>query len=186
MCFEKNRTKIRIYFDWTTGDGGIIAILIGILMPVLGKARVAASNIACQATLHGMAVSFRIYLIDYNDYMPPAARYPSLGITPKESLAKILKNYIESPESLKCVADNGATRKEHTTTYFESEGSSYEYMEQLGGKRVDKSFLSTKLKLSESDVHVIYDYDHFHGDPLRTGSVNYLYADGHVGDRTGR
>jgi hypothetical protein len=75
-----------------------------------------------------------------------------------------MKDYFESPETLKCFADNGESREDYDTTYFKSEGSNYEYMEQLGGKRVGKIFLTTKLKLSESQIHVIYDYRYFHRD----------------------
>ena len=38
-------------------------------------------------------------------------------------------------------------------------------------------------KIHEREVQVIYDYTNFHGRLGRKGSVNYLYADGHVGDR---
>jgi len=75
-----------------------------------------------------------------------------------------MKDYFESPEALKCIADNGESREDYDTTYFKSEGSNFKYMEQLSGKRVDKSFRTTKLKLSESQIHVIYDYRYFHGD----------------------
>lgn len=164
---------------------GIIGLLLSLLMPALGKARQVAKRIACQATLHNSAASFRMYLIDFNDVMPLAARHPSLGISEHKPLSVVMKGYFEAPEALKCSADNGTIREDHATTYFESEGSSYEYMEQLGGKKVDKSFLTTVFKLTESQIHVIYDYDHFHGKKGKKESVNYLFADGHVGNRTG-
>lgn len=42
-----------------------------------------------------------------------------------------------------------------------------------------------KEKVHERDVHVLYDYANFHGKKGKKGSVNYLYVDGHIGDRTG-
>jgi prepilin-type processing-associated H-X9-DG protein len=38
-------------------------------------------------------------------------------------------------------------------------------------------------RVHEREVQVLYDYTNFHGTKGRKGSVNYLYADGHVGDR---
>ena len=40
-----------------------------------------------------------------------------------------------------------------------------------------------KDKVHEREIHVLYDYANFHGRKGRKGSVNYLYADGHIGDR---
>ena len=75
-----------------------------------------------------------------------------------------MKDYFESPEELKCIADNGKWQEYYGITYWKNKERKYEYIEQLGGKRVGKSFLTTKLKLSESQIHVIYDYRYFYRD----------------------
>ena len=163
----------------------IIAVLIGILLPALGKVKSVAKRTVCKANLHSAAVGFRMYLDENRDYMPPAARYPSLNINTKKPVAHFIVPFLSGEKSLQCPADNGHKRPGYTKRYFETEGSSYEYNQSLGGKRVRDTFLTSKLGFAERDVHVLYDYGPFHGKKRKVGSVNYLYADGHIGDRTG-
>jgi len=163
----------------------IIALLMALLFPSLAKVRSNAKRTACLSNLHSAAVGFRMYLDAYKEYMPPAARYPSLELNDKEPLSEFLVPFLAAPETLHCPADNGQQRPGYSERYYESEGSSYEYLETLGGKRVENTYLTDKLGFRERDIHIIYDYDSFHGKKGRKGSVNYLYADGHVGDRTG-
>lgn len=163
----------------------IIALLMSILVPCLGKARSKARRMVCLSNLHSAAIAFRMYLDDNNGIMPPAARYPSLGLNNKRPIAEFLAPFIGDLKALLCPADNGYIRTDYTERYFESEGASYEYNEILGGKRVEDTYLTDDLGFNERDVHVLYDYDHFHGRKGEKGSVNYLYANGHIGDRTG-
>jgi type II secretory pathway pseudopilin PulG len=55
---------------------GIIAVLIGILMPSLGKARESARRVACASNLRQMVTALHSYAADYK-------RYPALGEYPK-------------------------------------------------------------------------------------------------------
>jgi prepilin-type N-terminal cleavage/methylation domain-containing protein/prepilin-type processing-associated H-X9-DG protein len=169
---------------------GIIALLTGILIPCLGKARSAAKRTVCLSNLHSVALAFRMYLDNNNHIMPPAARLPSANLNGKQPIAHFILPYIQDPKALRCPADDGHRREGRTQRYFETEGSSYEYLQTLGGVRVGVGYLTdsvlfNKEKVHEREVHVLYDYSNFHGPEGRKGSVNYLYADGHVGDRTG-
>ena len=163
----------------------IISLLIGILLPSLAKIKSVGKRTVCLANLRSAAVAFRMYLDENKDYMPPAAAYPSMNLNTDKPVAEYLKPFISAPKTLLCPADNGHKRNNYTERYYETEGSSYEYNVYLGGKRASKSLFTTDLGFAESEVHVLYDYDNFHGKKLRKGSINYLYADGHVGDRTG-
>jgi prepilin-type processing-associated H-X9-DG protein/prepilin-type N-terminal cleavage/methylation domain-containing protein len=49
---------------------GIIAVLIGILLPVLNKARQSANNVACQANLHEWGHALEMYLQTYQGWLP--------------------------------------------------------------------------------------------------------------------
>ena len=47
---------------------GIIALLIGILLPVLGKARAAGNSAACESNLHQMGIAMVMYTNEYGFY----------------------------------------------------------------------------------------------------------------------
>src|SRR5688572_16310792 len=57
---------------------GIIAILIGILLPVVTKARVAAQRVACRAQLADVNRLFQMYLNDSRSRLPRVNTLPSL------------------------------------------------------------------------------------------------------------
>src|SRR5688572_3547199 len=49
---------------------GIIAILISMLMPVLGKAKDQADRVNCQSKLRQLVTAVRLYAHDYKDWIP--------------------------------------------------------------------------------------------------------------------
>lgn len=49
---------------------GIIGVLIGLLLPVLGKARESANFTKCRANLQQISLATRLYSNDFNDYLP--------------------------------------------------------------------------------------------------------------------
>ena len=49
---------------------GIIAILIGLILPALNKARAQANALACQSNLRQLGSGFFLYANDYNGYLP--------------------------------------------------------------------------------------------------------------------
>jgi prepilin-type N-terminal cleavage/methylation domain-containing protein/prepilin-type processing-associated H-X9-DG protein len=54
---------------------GVIAVLLGILLPVLSKAREAANVIKCAANLHSIGIGFSDYLANYQQTFPAAYTY---------------------------------------------------------------------------------------------------------------
>jgi prepilin-type N-terminal cleavage/methylation domain-containing protein/prepilin-type processing-associated H-X9-DG protein len=54
---------------------GIIALLISILLPALGKARDAANTVKCAANLHAVGAGFANYITNYKGYLPPSNVY---------------------------------------------------------------------------------------------------------------
>src|SRR4051794_15919234 len=49
---------------------GIIAILIGILLPTLGRAREAARTVACASNARQIALAMRLFSQEHRGYMP--------------------------------------------------------------------------------------------------------------------
>jgi len=56
----------------------VIALLLGILLPAVNKARSVARRTACRGNLHTIAIAFRMYRDEYWDVMPPACQFPSI------------------------------------------------------------------------------------------------------------
>src|SRR3954471_623267 len=56
---------------------GIIALLISILLPSLGKAREAAKRTQCLSNLRTINQMLVMYSLNYNDFVPLGCRHPS-------------------------------------------------------------------------------------------------------------
>ena len=166
----------------------IISMLMGILLPAIGKVKQIAKRTTCQANLHGAAIGFKMYLDDNNDYMPPASPFPSL-MPMQPSIAAFLKPFLSSEKSLKCPADvpYAVERADSEKSYYETEKTSYTYNARLGGRRI-KDYIAARAssrrrptKIQERNLQIMHDYRPFHGKAGKRGNTNYLYADLHIG-----
>ncbi len=66
----------------------VIAILIGLLLPALGKARQGGRDIQCLSNVKQMALATAAYAVDFNMTTPAAAYNNASGISPKARGAK--------------------------------------------------------------------------------------------------
>ncbi|MEL6498490.1 MAG: type II secretion system protein [Planctomycetota bacterium] len=186
----------------------IIAVLIGILLPVLPLARDAARRVACGATLRGVGQGVELYIQDNKD-LYPAARYmpePWLRIDPNDfgvpddeleefnaSLPDRMATYLDDGKEVwKCPGDKQVHGIEWTDERGDQRigGTSYTYTSGLGSRRIDESWFVRRLGMNTSQVPVVYDFD---GNTYETedgrlvqvdffhSSRNLLFADGHVG-----
>ncbi|MDP9175237.1 MAG: type II secretion system GspH family protein [Planctomycetota bacterium] len=74
---------------------GIIAVLIGILLPALAKARNMANTVKCSASLRSIGQGLAQYLVDYNGFYPASYAYVGqkvVGVTQTPETA--VKGYI--------------------------------------------------------------------------------------------
>jgi prepilin-type N-terminal cleavage/methylation domain-containing protein/prepilin-type processing-associated H-X9-DG protein len=61
---------------------GIIAILMGILLPVMARAREAANGVKCVANLRSIGQAMQQYLTDNNNFYPASNYYKGLAFAP--------------------------------------------------------------------------------------------------------
>ena len=106
------------------------------------------------------------------------------------SIAVFLVPFLSEEKSLKCPADvpYATDRADSDKPYYETEKTSYRYNHNLGDKRI-KDYIVKKatspirpVKYEERNLEILFDHRPFHGKAEKRGSVNYLYADLHIGD----
>jgi prepilin-type N-terminal cleavage/methylation domain-containing protein/prepilin-type processing-associated H-X9-DG protein len=171
---------------------GIIAVLIGLLMPALARARRSAQRTACAANLHDMGAKFTMYLQLSHQILPgvnllpsqqpPLNNFPSLVDLLEPASHQIRPSY-------RCPSDhfvnpppaiiNGAD------TYYELEGDSYTYdLLAWAGVNINSEKLLSRRNhhLTVSQVAVAQDYDAYHDVPGSNDASNVLYLDTHVAD----
>lgn len=142
----------------------IIAILAGLIMPALSKARESGRRAVCLNNLKQIFLGLSMYVQDNEGYYPVAAVLPSLHLNNDPRICDVLASYLGSGQVFKCLSDNQG--------YFQSEGSSYEYNVGLGGRKVD----SGRRAARSSTTWVLYDYQDFHGYGVR----DFVFLDGHA------
>ncbi len=79
---------------------GIIALLISILLPALGKAREQASKTACLSNLRQLGTAFKLYAQDFQDRIAPMSYKNSDANGYSHNYATIFvdRNYIKAPD----------------------------------------------------------------------------------------
>jgi len=156
----------------------IIALLAGLLLPVLSKAKEAGKSAACLSNLRQIGLSLQIYVQEHENRMPVIydALLPSTApvTTLTSNLATIdivLTNYLGNPEILRCPADK--------KQLFQQTGSSYAWNVLLNGQLSDQLKVFN-ISFDPHQIPVIFDKESFHKAGGGKLGVNYLYADGHI------
>ena len=174
----------------------VIGLLVGVLMPALGSARSSAKRTACASNLRQIGAGLQLYMSANRDRFPYASFMPSMGPFPLPGptavrIADVLRAEIGDPAAFHCpndVSGDGRLAPNNGLTYFQSEGSSYEYrtMPPLGGRTTsDVSVLFARranVKVADNAFWVLRDFNNFHGPGGKPGARRYLYSDGHVTD----
>ncbi len=155
----------------------IIGILAAMLLPGLNKARNKARSLACKSNLKQIGLMLKSYSSDYKTF-PNAAKMPTVNT--EKPIYILLKPYDAIPKIFQCPSDvySRADGTAYTDkTFFDSEGTSYEYdfvrFSARGIQRVEQT----------SNI-IMNDFACFHGKAMTNGAMNFLWGDGHVGDPT--
>ena len=156
---------------------GIVAMIAGILLPVLSKAKESSRSTACLSNLHQLGVALRLYTDD-NQHRLPEMRDKLYGTNslPTNTVALpsvdlVLSNYLGSVKVLKCPADREGI--------YEQSASSYAWNSLLNGQDADRMVVMN-LAFNPHQIPVFYDKEAFHRGRGEGKDVNFLYADGHI------
>lgn len=158
---------------------------------MLRGSRVAARRETCLANLGRIGQAFSTYLNEHDQRWPYVEKLASMPVHQPAwpTLPVALAPYTGSdPGIFHCPADRRdlasdsplRARFSGTTTWFETEGTSYEYWlgEAYGGKKVGEELLSKAGGYGQgrADQWLLADFERFHkGDD--GGSFNTLNAD---------
>jgi prepilin-type N-terminal cleavage/methylation domain-containing protein/prepilin-type processing-associated H-X9-DG protein len=166
----------------------VIGLLMGILMPALGKVRGIASRTYCMSNLRQIGVALRSYLDDNRDIFPRSCAYPWDITDANDSdyappITKILGPILKEPKVFICKADT-------VQKYYKRVGStSYWYngimpggLPGLAGITI-RQYPLVQMGAKEKDIQVMSDFTSTpspHPTVKGRGGINYLYADWHV------
>lgn len=106
----------------------IIAVLAGLLLPALGRAKRSAHSAACLSNLHQIGLALDLYVQDHNDHLPVCAQLPSAN-TNLPSITAALYPYLKTKTVFQCPDDR---------TIFPAESTSYEWNGFLNGASYDR------------------------------------------------
>jgi type II secretory pathway pseudopilin PulG len=112
----------------------IISLLIGILMPAMGKAREASLRTSCTSSLRQIHNAYQLYANENRGYLPPQYELRKVTLSAAdvaalkrlnalgEGMQTVLGRYC-SPAVFRCVADRGDAQND--TPVFDRRGLSY-------------------------------------------------------------
>jgi prepilin-type N-terminal cleavage/methylation domain-containing protein len=117
----------------------IIAILAGMLLPALAKAKAKAQRISCANNLKQCGLSFRIFANDNNDTLPMGTSTNQGGSSEYRANAgqqapynfmhlAVMSNELSTPKVMVCPSDTGrtiATNWNHMLRTLRNKGNSY-------------------------------------------------------------
>ena len=169
----------------------ILAVVAALLVPALGKARAGADRVACRAHLRDIGAALRMYLNESKDRLPRVNTMPSLrpALNDAPPIEQVLAPYVGPDRAVyRCRADRitlkAAGAPAGYETYFDREGSSFQYDPALSSRHAGEPLQRTSVyrRVGATNMAMMHDFEWFHGRPGLPTSKSTLYADGHVGD----
>lgn len=98
----------------------IITLLVSIILPSLGKARIYAKQVVCSTNLKAIGTGFVMYMDDNPGFLPNAVSWPTQPVDPNDVvISDAMEQYVPK-KAWKCPADD--------QNYYEDLGTSYAYV----------------------------------------------------------
>jgi len=168
----------------------VVAVAAWLLVPRLVERDTAARRERCLANLGQIGRALTAYLDDNDQVWPYVSKLSSVKLhePPWPTLPELLAAYVADLDIFHCPADERALAADDplakvfpgTTTWFETEGLSYEWMwgEAYGGQKVGAESLAKArgFGLGRADRPLIGEFEPFHGGDGGSG-FNTLNAD---------
>ncbi len=174
----------------------IIALLAGLLFPVVGRVRDNADTTKCLSNLKQIAASLNLYCADHNNTLPFIETDPTNPVYPEgtkvEPIGEVLKPYGVTPGVLTCPADlkaklNYTKNAADGKSFFEEKKTSYEWRPTFDGELINAPKIYTPrgtFNVPMNRVRLLLDYVNAGEAPHRrtpeSSSYNSLQADGSV------
>jgi prepilin-type N-terminal cleavage/methylation domain-containing protein len=153
----------------------IIVVLIGLLLPAIGRARRYSRQVACSAALRDIGAGWTMYMQNSPNAFPIAVTFPSANPAPpgEKTIMAALSRQVTHPQVWRCPNDD--------RDYFERYATSYEYWPgiALALDINNVTLLAGYAKHHAAQVPILGDAEVFHPNRATTGRLA-LYFDGHV------
>ena len=166
----------------------IITLLVSIILPSLGKARIYTKRVVCMTRLKGISTAWAMYLDRNEDKPPMAVSLPTKKAeTPpvdEVSIMDALSSEIDTPEAWHCPADD--------QNYFDDYGVSYEYflglfVPMLKSLETNPEAYAQLQAMQDEwiaeygdKMTVLFDAAEFHPSSDNSLGRMCMYYDGHV------
>lgn len=151
----------------------IIAILAGLLLPVISKAKAHGRGTACLSNLRQIGIALQMYVDENGNRMPVIydALLSTNSVPRTNTIDVVLTNHLGSPLILRCPSDE--------KDLFEQTGSSYGWNALVNGQ--DAEHLSVlSIPFNPHQIPLVFDKEKFHAARGAGKEINFLYADGHI------
>lgn len=177
----------------------IIAVLVGLLLPTVGRSKAQAYNAACVNNLRQLGIATRLYADENQERLPSAEILPTQPIDPQNPLPRICDILTSQVGRTAGTGTNSATVFKcplDKKGRFAAEGSSYEWNAAMNGHRIDETRTDHAFLLLEKGnpsagitnfvttippgtTPLLLDYDSVHPRSPKPGK-NVVFMDGHV------
>ncbi len=155
----------------------ILALLAGLILPSLNKARDKGKAISCLANLKQIGTAILAYSTDSNGFFPAKCTAQHSTATTRTMLPVLLNSYIPAKSTIYiCPNDKGKLYQQEGTSYIWNwMQTEYPGNEKSGSTRYDATPFGV---VNAAEFILLVDADKFHGSGPK--GYNVLYADYHV------